>query len=103
MFAVLIDSHLCLRVQSHGHINELLVKEGNPSLHAPGSQGLVGSQTVIEMELGKLSYSLLMEFLCIGCLMEVEISAEELIGALTGEHHLDTHALDDAGQEEHRR
>ena len=43
-----------------------------------------------------------MEFLGIRCLVEIEVTAEQLIRAFTRQHHLDAHRLDDAGQQVHQ-
>ena len=44
-----------------------------------------------------------MEGLRIGGLMEIEVTTKDFIGSLTTEYHLDTHRLDDASQQVHRR
>ena len=56
-------THLVARINRHGYIQELLVEEGHTTLHAPGSQTLVGTQTVILIEFGKLAHRFLMELL----------------------------------------
>lgn len=44
-------THLCLRVDTHGYIKELLIEEWHTSLHTPCRQTLVGTETVIEIKL----------------------------------------------------
>lgn len=46
---------------------------------------------------------LLVELLLVGCLVEVEVASEELVGALAGDDHLDPERLDLARHEEHGR
>ena len=43
------------------------------------------------------------KFLLVGGLVEVEISAEDLVGAFAGDDHLDPQRFDLAGHEEHGR
>lgn len=43
-----------------------------------------------------------MESPCIGCLVEVEVTAEYFISSFAAQYHLDTHALDNTCQQIHR-
>ena len=43
-----------------------------------------------------------MEGTGVGRFVEVEITAEDFVGSLAGEHHLDAHGFDDASEEIHR-
>lgn len=44
-----------------------------------------------------------MELFLVGGEVEVEVTAEELVGAFTGQHHLNPERLDLARHQEHRR
>lgn len=48
-----------------------------------------------------LATCLVMEFFFVRCLVEVQISSEDLIGALPGDHHLHSQRLDLTSHEEH--
>ena len=96
-------THLGSGVEAHRHIEKLAVEEGHASLHAPCRQTLVGTQTVVEVELGQLAHRLLMEGAGRGSLVEIEVAAEDFVGALAREHHFDTHRPDDAGEQIHGR
>ena len=48
-----------------------------------------------------LSDSLLAELLSVGGLVEVEVAAEDLVSALTAEHHLAAGGFDPSCQQEH--
>ena len=50
-----------------------------------------------------LAAGLLVELLLVGSEVEVEVAAEELVGALTGQHHLHPQRLDLASHQEHGR
>ena len=99
----LARTHLGRGIQPHRHIQELLVQERHAALHTPGRQTLVRPQAIVEVQLGQLTHRLLVEFLGARRLVEIQVAAENLVGALAGEHHLDTHRLDHAGQQIHRR
>jgi hypothetical protein len=43
------------------------------------------------------------EFARVGCLVEVEVAAEDLVAAFAGEHHLHAHRLDPSREQVHRR
>ena len=96
-----VATHLVLRIEAHGHIHELLVQEGYTAFHAPSRHGLVGTQAVIHVQLGELTHCLFVKLLGIRSLMEIEVATEQLIGAFTGEHHLDAHGLDVASHQVH--
>ena len=99
----LAGTHLGLGIQAHRHIEERLVEERHTPLDAPGGQALVGTEAVVEVQFGELAHRLLVEGPGIGRLVKIEVAAEDLVGALAREHHLDAHRTDDAGQEIHRR
>ena len=54
------------------------------------------------MQLGELAHGFFVKGLCVWRFVEVEITAEHLVGTLAAQYHLDAHALDDAGQQVHR-
>mmetsp|Transcript_11166 Transcript_11166/g.35629 ORF Transcript_11166/g.35629 Transcript_11166/m.35629 type:complete len:355 (-) Transcript_11166:755-1819(-) len=94
-------AHLDLGVEVHDVVKELAVEEGHAGLDAKGAHGLVGAQAVKVVQVLELVDGLLVELLLVGGLVEVEVAAERLVGALAGEHHLDAHRLDLAAHEEH--
>ena len=94
-------THLSLGVGAHGYIEELLVEEGHTTLNTPGGEALIGAQTVVHIQLAEFANGLFVEVLGGRRLVEVEVAAEDLVGTLATEHHLDTHGLDDAGQQIH--
>ena len=55
------------------------------------------------MQGGELAHVLFVELAGVGGLVEVEVAAEQLVGAFAGEHHLDPHRLDVAGHQIHGR
>ena len=95
-------THLCLGVGAHSHVKKFLVEEGHTSLNAPCRQTLVGTQAVVQMQLGQLAYGLLVESACVGSLVEVQIATEYLVGTLAREHHLYAHRLYYTCQQIHR-
>ena len=103
LVSVRIAAHLCRGICPHRDIYKFLVQEGHAPFYAPCRQSLVRPQAVVQMELGELAHGFLVKFLGVRSLVKVQIPAEELIGALTGEHHLDAHAPDEACQQEHWR
>lgn len=98
--AVLGD-HLLRGVNVHGHLEELLVQEGDAGLHAPCRGGLVGAQAVREMQVLDATDRLLVERGLVGRVVEVQVSAEDFVAAFAGEDHFHAHGLDFAGQQEH--
>ena len=75
-------THLGLRVGAHGDIEELLIEEGHTTLHTPSREALVGSQTVVHIELAELANSLIMELFCGWGFVEIEVASEDLVGTL---------------------
>ena len=55
------------------------------------------------MQAGDLVDGLVVELLGVGGLVEVEVTAEDLVGALARQDHLDAHGLDLAAHEVHGR
>lgn len=55
------------------------------------------------VQLTDLAHGFLVEGTGVGRLVEIEVAAENLVGTLAREHHLDAHRLDDARQQVHRR
>jgi hypothetical protein len=55
------------------------------------------------MEQLQLAHQLFVERARRRRLVEVEVAAEDLVGAFSGEHHLDAGRADAAGHEDHRR
>ena len=53
------------------------------------------------MQLAQLANRFLMEGLCRGCLVEIQVSSEYLVGSFSRQYHLDAHALDDSCQQVH--
>ena len=102
LFDGLARTHLGGRVEPHGHVEELLVEERYASFHSPCREGLVGPQAVVKVQFGEFAHSFLVEGPCVWCLVEIEVTAEYLVGSFAAKHHLDAHALDDAGKQVHR-
>ncbi len=102
---VLLDlalaAHLVRGVEAHRHVHELLVEEGHAALHAPGGHGFVGPQAVIQMQSGEFAHRLLVKLPGVRRFVEVEVAAEQLVGAFAREHHLDAHGLDVTGHQIH--
>lgn len=101
LLELLLGDHLLLGIDVHGNLEELLVEEGHAGLKTPSRGGLVGAQAVGQVEVLDATDALLVELLLVGSAVEVEVTAEDLIGALTRENHLDTHGLDLAREEVH--
>ena len=95
-------THFCFRIGAHGDIEEFFVEERHAAFYAPGRETLVGTQTVVEVELAELAHGFFVEGFGIGCFVEIEVAAENLVGTFAAEHHLDTHRFDDACQQVHR-
>ena len=95
--------HLLLRTEVHGHLEEIGIEERDAGFDAPGRHGLVAPQTVVHVEAGDLVDGLVVELLGVGGLVEVEVAAEDLVGALPRQDHLDAHGLDLAAHEVHGR
>ena len=95
--------HFRRRVDAHRYVEELLVEERHAPLDTPCRERLVGAQAVVEVQLTDLAHGFLVEGTGVGRLVEIEVAAENLVGTLAREHHLDAHRLDDARQQVHRR
>ena len=102
-FDMPVLGHFRRRVDAHRHVEELLVEERYAPLDTPCRERLVGAQAVVEVQLTDLAHGLLVEGTGVGRLVEIEVAAENLVGTLAREHHLDAHRLDDARQQVHRR
>ena len=96
-----LGDHLLLGIDVHGNLEELLVEEGHTGLKTPSGGGLVGAQAVGQVEVLDATDALLVELLLVGSAVEVEVTAEDLVRALTRENHLDAHGLDLARKEVH--
>jgi len=97
----LLVDHLLGGVNAHGGLKELLVQEGDTSLQTPGGGGLVGAQAVSQVQVLHTADGLLVELLAVGRSVEVQVSTEDFVAALTGQNHLDTHSLDLTGEQVH--
>ena len=95
-------AHLGFGVGAHGHIQELLVEEWHTTLNTPCRKALVGTQTVVEVQLRELANGFLMKVLGRWGFVEVQVATENLVGTFAAEYHLDTHRLDDTRQQIHR-
>ena len=98
-----LGNHLRLRIHPHRHVEELDIQERHARLHAPGHHRLVRAQAVEVVQRVELAHGLVVELACIRRLVEVEIAAEDLVGALARQHHLHPHCLDPPRQQVHRR
>jgi hypothetical protein len=88
-------------VNVHGNLKELLVQEGNTGLNSPGGSGLVGTETVGQVQVLDTSDGLGVELLLVGGVDEVEVSSVDLVGSLSGQNHLDSLSLDLSAQQVH--
>lgn len=95
--------HFPFGVHAHGDVDELLVEERHADLQAPRRRGLVGAQAVVLVQGFHLAAGLPVELLLVGGEVEVEVAAQELVGALPGQHHLHAQRLDLASHQEHGR
>mmetsp|Transcript_67759 Transcript_67759/g.174636 ORF Transcript_67759/g.174636 Transcript_67759/m.174636 type:complete len:285 (+) Transcript_67759:520-1374(+) len=103
LLAGLIDAHFLLDVEAHRHLHEAPVQERHARLHAPRHHGLVRAQAVVQVQLLDLAHILLVELLSVRSLVEVEVAAEDLVGALATQHHLHARGPDTPGHQIHRR
>ena len=71
--------HLLLRINIHGHFEEVRVQEGHASLNTPSHRALIGPQAVVDVELGHFVDEFRVQFLFIGRLVEVEVARQDLI------------------------
>lgn len=93
-----------LRDDTHGDIHELFVEERYAPFHAPGRPvpcSPAGSRTGAVCPI--CARSLRGRAPCIGRFVEIEVTAEKLVGSFAGKDHFDTHRLDYAGEQVHRR
>jgi hypothetical protein len=95
--------HFPFGVHAHRDVDELLVEERHADLQAPRRRGLVGAQAVVLVQGLHLAAGLPVELLLVGGEVEVEVAAQELVGALPGQHHLHAQRLDLASHQEHGR
>ena len=96
-----ILDHLGLGIQPHRGIQELQIQEGHTRFDAPGGHALVGAQAVEQVQAVHFPDRFLMEFPGVRRFVEVQVAAEDLVGAFAGEDHLDAHRLDLARHQEH--
>ena len=96
-------SQLVIGVGQHGHIQHLFVEERNTDFEAVGHGGLIRAEAVVEGEVAHLAHTLLVELGSVGRLVEVEVAGQSLVSTLSRHDHLNTHGLDLARKEEHRR
>ena len=90
-------------VDRHGHVQELLVEEGNAGLDAPRGHRLVRAQAVELVQTVELAHGLFVEGAGVGGAVEVQVAAEDLVGAFARQHHLDPQGADAARHQVHRR
>ena len=93
--------HLLRGVGVHGVVAHRLRQKRRAHLDAPRHRALVGAQHVPLVQPRGLTLALLVELLLGGRLVEVQVPAEQLVRALTGQNHLEPHALDPAAQQVH--
>ena len=60
-------------------------------------------QAVVQVQFAQFAHGLFVEGACIGRFVEIEVTAEKLVGSFAGKDHFDTHRLDYAGEQVHRR
>src|SRR5574344_301676 len=101
LFYRVAGTHLGFRVGAHRNIQKLFVKEWHTTFHALCGKTLVSTQTVVHIQFRQFTNGLFMEGLRIRCFMEIQISAEYLMGTFTAQCHFYAHALDDTGKEVH--
>lgn len=100
LHSFLVD-HLVRRVDVHRHLEELLVEKGHTGFKTPRGGGLVGAQAVGQVKVLDAADALGVELLLVGGAVEVEVTAEDLVGTLTRKDHLDAHCLDLARKQVH--
>ncbi len=100
---LLHDRHFVLRIDPHRGVDEFLVQKRNAPLHTPRGQRFVGAEAVIQMQLAHLADKLLVKFPRVRRLVKIKIPAEQLVAALAGKNHLDSHRPDRAGKQIHGR
>ena len=93
--------HLGGRIDGHGHVQELLVEEGDAGLDAPRGRRLVRAQTVELVQPVELADGLLVEGAGVGGAVEVKVAAEDLVRPFAGKDHLDAEGADAAGHQVH--
>ena len=98
----LLAGQLHFRVQRHRRVDETPVQIRHARFHAPGRHRLVGAQAVEQVQIVELAHGFLVQCLRTGCLVEIQIAAEQLVRALAGKHHLDAHRADAACHQIHR-
>ena len=72
-------------VAARGFRSRARVQEGHSRLDAPRHRALVRAQAVVDIELRDLVDEFRMELLLVGGLVEVQITGQNLVGALAGE------------------
>mmetsp|Transcript_21984 Transcript_21984/g.45222 ORF Transcript_21984/g.45222 Transcript_21984/m.45222 type:complete len:300 (-) Transcript_21984:1045-1944(-) len=96
-----LTNHLLSGIQVHCHLQEVSIQEGDTRLHTPCTHCLVTTQAIVSVKTTELINRLVEEFLLVGCLMEVKVSAKNFIGTLTTDDHLNPHGLDFSRHEVH--
>lgn len=85
----------------HDQLQELGVQEGHAGFDAPGHHDFVGAQAVEEVQPAQFALGFGEEFAGVGGFVEVELAAEDFVGALAAEHELDVVAGNTFGHEVH--
>jgi len=101
IFGVVVG-HLEQRVDLvHDQLEEFGVQEGHAGFNPPGHHDFVGAQTVEQVQPLQLALGFVVELVCIGRLVELQLAAEYFIRTLAGQHELDVHACDAFSHELH--
>mmetsp|Transcript_19991 Transcript_19991/g.34377 ORF Transcript_19991/g.34377 Transcript_19991/m.34377 type:complete len:247 (+) Transcript_19991:451-1191(+) len=90
------SDHLFGRVDIHTVIDKGLVQEGNTAFDTPGRCCFVGPLAIVQMQLLDLVAGFSVEFFFVRRLVEVEVTAENLVRTLSRENHLDSHGFNAA-------
>ena len=70
--------HLILRLEVHGHLEEIGIEERDAGFDAPRRHGLVAPEAVVHVEARDLVDGLVVELLGVGGLVEVEVSRSDV-------------------------
>ena len=85
--------HLVAWVKVHGNVYKVFVQKRNAAFNTPCHEALVCTQAVVEVQLAHLAHKFFVEFFCVGCLVEIEVAAKELVASFSRKNHLYSHGF----------